>query len=189
MTVPNYHRTRRQQLLAEAEGYLELISVLADRWPPPVEVRNRIVERALDVLSQITDTAGDRAFSLYLQGQALRTLERYDDAIRPLKESADASGNNIHVWLALGWCYKRINRLDLAIESLNEALAVDSSEAILHYNLACYWSLARNVDQVIYYLSMAFDIDSNYRDLIVDECDFDPVRSDPEFQSLISVVV
>ena len=46
--------------------------------------------------------------------------------------------------LALGWCYKRTNRLAQAIDSLERALREHPDEALLHYNLACYWSLAAN---------------------------------------------
>ena len=46
--------------------------------------------------------------------------------------------------MALGWCFKRVGQLDEAIGALEHAIAVDPSEAVLHYNLACYWSLARN---------------------------------------------
>ncbi|MCH5374670.1 MAG: tetratricopeptide repeat protein, partial [Planctomycetes bacterium] len=97
--------------------------------------------------------------------------------------------DNIHVWLALGWCYKRIGRLDRAIESLEEALAVDPSGAIIHYNLACYWSLAGNVEVSLAYLTNAFEIDRSFRDLVYDEVDFDPIREHPAFRELTSVVV
>jgi Flp pilus assembly protein TadD len=84
--------------------------------------------------------------ALYLTGQAFRAIELYRDAISPLREAARFEPDNIHIWLALGWCYKRIGRLDRAIESLEEALTVDPGGAIIHYNLACYWSLAGSVD-------------------------------------------
>jgi hypothetical protein len=66
---------------------------------------------------------------------------------------------------------------------------VDSGEAIIHYNLACYWSLARNKRYALKYLAQAFEIDAKYRDLVHDEPDFDFVRDDPDFQSLTSVIV
>ncbi|HQU45491.1 MAG TPA: hypothetical protein PK867_21940 [Pirellulales bacterium] len=39
------------------------------------------------------------------------------------------------------------------------------------------------------YLSRAIALDSNYRDMIVDERDFDPIRSDPEFRALTQIIV
>jgi hypothetical protein len=66
---------------------------------------------------------------------------------------------------------------------------VDASEAVLHYNLACYWSLARNRTLALRYLARALEIDSNYRDMIADEPDFNPLRHDPEFKQLTGVIV
>ena len=86
-----------------------------------------------------------RDHALYLQGESLRALGRFREALEPLtKRAARDSPNNVHVWLALGWCHKRSGRLDLAIESLEEALAAEPNDALVHYNLACYWSLANN---------------------------------------------
>ena len=187
--MSSYDRVRRQQLLREAEGYLDLIMVFADQWPPRAETRDRLAARTLEILKDVERSGADVAYASYLQGQALRAMELYTDALVPLRASADSDPTNIHVWLALGWCYKRIGRIDLAIEALEEALAVDSSEAIIHYNLACYWSLSCNVHQALYHLSTALEIDPNYRDLIEDEADFDPIRSNDDFRMLTSVIV
>ena len=187
--VSGYDRIRRQLLLREAEGYLDLITVFADRWPPTAETRDVIAQRALEILCKVELTGRDVAYALYLQGQALRSMECYREALVPLQASADDDPANVHVWLALAWCYKRIHRIDLAIEALEEALDIDSSEAIVYYNLACYWSLAGNVHHALHHLSVAFDIDSNFRDLVAEEADFDAIRSDPNFRSLVSVIV
>ena len=187
--VSAYQRIRRQQLMREAEGYLDLLMVFADQWDPTPQSRDRLAQRAIDVLSQLEQSDGRRAQVLYLKGQALRAMQRYDEAIAPLHESAELEPDNIHVWLALGWCYKRSGRLDLAIQALEEALSIDSSEAIIHYNLACYWSLANNAKLAVVYLSRAFDIDSNFRDLVAEETDFDLLRDHPDFLALTTVIV
>ena len=116
-------------------------------------------------------------------------MDRYREAIVPLLESADLDADNISTWLALGWCYKRTGRLDLAIESLEKALASEDQAAIIHYNLACYWALANNPHLAVGYLQRALAIDPDYRPMIVDEPDFDPIRDDPEFQLLAGVIV
>ena len=116
-------------------------------------------------------------------------MERYRDALEPLKKSAELAVDTVHAWLALGWCYKRCGRLDLAIESLEAGLLYDDHQAILHYNLACYWSLVENHKLSVAYLTRALELDSEYRKLVADEPDFDAVREDPEFQSLLTVVV
>jgi tetratricopeptide (TPR) repeat protein len=182
-------RLTRHRVLTEAEGYLDLITVFADRWPLTPSIRDRVANRALQMVEQLLTDGHFRADALYLKGQALRAMERYEDAIEALSLAADADPENLHVWLALGWCHKRAGRLDLAIESLEEALDVEPGEPILHYNLACYWSLANNVQLALDFLAQALELSPDFRDLVGTERDFDPIRNEPGFQALVSVIV
>lgn len=167
------NRVRIQRAFKEVEGYLEL----------------SMPQKALDLLARISDPGTFRGQKLYLTGEALRALNRHADAISALEEAADLLPSNIHVWLALGWCRKRTGRLDLAIDALERAEEVSPEEAIVHYNLACYWSLAGRKHRSLAYLSRAISLDSNFRDLLIDEPDFDPIRSDPEFRALTEIIV
>ncbi len=167
------NRTRTLQILRAAEGYLEL----------------EMPQQALDVLARLDEASATRSQALYLRGEALRWLERHGEAIEILRRAAEQAPSNLHVWLALGWCYKRTDRLDLAIDALEQAQATDAEEAILYYNLACYQSLAGNKTEALENLSRAVAIDGQYRDRMGDEPDFDPIRSDPEFQALATIVV
>ena len=178
---------RRQQRIRAAEGYLDLVLVFCDRWDLPPAHRDRLARRALDELSSLAFEEPPRGHVYYLQGQALRVMERYEDAIQPLKLAAEWDQENLNIHLALGWCYKRIGRLDLAIQSLEEAMDIMPGEGIIHYNLACYWSLARNTRLALRYLHQSFELDPNYRDMVEQEEDFDPIRNDPGFQNLTSL--
>ena len=167
------NRVRLQRILREVEGYLEI----------------NMPQTALDVLSRMQEPGTFRGQQLYLTGEALRALERYQDAVAPLEQAGDLLPSNLRVWLALGWCQKRLGRLDLAIEALQRAEEGAPSEAVVPYNLACYWSLAGNKDQALTYLSRAISMDPEFRDRIGDEPDFDPLRSDPEFRALTEIIV
>ena len=183
------HRIRRQQILREAEGYLDLITVFGERMPCRPDVRNRLAERVLATLERIENPGGMKGHVLFLRGQALRAKEQFVEAVPPLREAAEFEPQNIHIRLALAWCYKRCRRLDLAIQTLEEALEADPAYAIVHYNLACYWSLAGNVKLAVAYLSQAIELEPNYRDLVNTEHDFDPIREHPHFQALTTVIV
>ncbi len=184
-----FDELRRRQNIRHAEGYLDLLMAFADKWTLPTELRDRLGCRALDALRDVRATERQRGYIEYLRGQALRAMEHYQDAIAPLQRSAEADPENINAYLALGWCYKRIGRLDAAIQSLEEAIEFAPDEAILHYNLACYWSLCKNKQFAIQFLSQAFELDGHYRELAAEEADFDTIREDPEFQMLTNVVV
>ena len=187
--MADHDRVRRQQILREAEGYLDLISAGGDICRLPTERRDQLAQRAIALLHGTRFFGRGLATALLLEGQALQRMERFREALVPLERSAELQPGDLHVWLALGWCHKRTGRLDLAIQSLEEALELAGGEAIVHYNLACYWSLAGNRKLALQYLAQALDIDPNYRDRVPDERDFDPIRQDPEFQALTSVSV
>jgi Flp pilus assembly protein TadD len=159
---------RRLKLQREAEGYLEL----------------GMAQHALTSLARIGDPGSLDSSALYLWGEALRSMERYEEAIIPLQRAAEAAPENINVRLALGWCYKRVGRINSAIEALEHALATEPNEPLLRYNLACYFSLAGNKSRAIRFLSQTLAVAPGYRSLIDSESDFDPVRHDPEFQAL-----
>jgi tetratricopeptide (TPR) repeat protein len=161
-------RIRHTKIQRAAEGYLEL----------------GMAQHALDTLARLGDPAGLDAHTLYLRGEALRAMERYQEAVLALRQAARLAPENLHVWFALGWCYKRTGQIHLAIRSLERVLAVDAAEARVHYNLACYWSLAGNKGRALEFLSRALGIDPDYRRLIDGEPDFNPIRSDPQFQAL-----
>jgi tetratricopeptide (TPR) repeat protein len=184
MDSPN--SIRRQQLLREAEGYLDLLMVFADQWSLHPEPRDRLASRTLQTLTGLDQSSDFGGYAEYLRGQAYRVMERHREAVDHLLKAAEQEPANIHVHLALGWCYKRISRLDLAIQSLEEGLAIDPDQGIIHYNLACYWSLAQNARLAIEYLAQSIDLDPTYRNLVQEEPDFDPIRDDPNFLALMS---
>jgi tetratricopeptide (TPR) repeat protein len=72
---------------------------------------------------------------------------------------------------------------------MEQALKVEPKEALLHYNLACYLSLAGQKERALGHLSKALAFDPSYRGMVEGERDFDPIRSDPGFQALVSAVV
>jgi hypothetical protein len=55
---------------------------------------------------------------------------------------------------------------------------------LLHYNLACYWSLAGNPAKALDELAIALDLDPDLRALTAEESDFDQLRGNPEFERL-----
>ena len=169
----DFSRVRMNKLQREAEGYLEL----------------GLPQQALNSLGRLSESGRKSTTSLYLQGEALRAMSRFEEAVVPLRQAAKAEPENIHVWMALGWCYKRSGQIDLAIDALLRALEADPEEPILHYNLACYYSLANAKDRALERLSRALAINPELRQKIDGEPDFDPLRNDQDFLALTSIIV
>jgi len=165
-------RNRILRVRREAEGYLELGMPLL----------------ALQALERRSSAVQNDARGCYLMGECLRELRHYQEAICPLRRSLELIPDDIHVRLALAWCYKRVGHVEQAIDSLEQAVDVEPGCAILHYNLACYWSLAHNRREALRYLANALSIDGNFRDFVHDEPDFDPLRSDPAFKNMTQLL-
>jgi tetratricopeptide (TPR) repeat protein len=168
-SIVTRNRILLTRAIEEAEGYTDL----------------GMLEHALRALQKRGALVHGNGRACYLLGEALRELARYEEALLPLERSADLLPDDIHVLLALGWCYKRTGQLGKAIEALEKAARIDPGEAVLHYNLACYWSLARNRTLALRHLGRALEIDSNFRDMVPHEPDFNPLRHDPEFIQLV----
>jgi tetratricopeptide (TPR) repeat protein len=155
--------------LDEAEGYLML----------------GLPERSLQILESRPDWLNMQFEASFLKGEALRNLKHYREALRPLEIAAGLRPTDTRVALALGWCYKRTNRLAQAIDSLERALREHPDNALLHYNLACYWSLAGNSPKALDELALALEFDSELRALIANESDFQQLRGNPAFERLL----
>lgn len=161
-------RDRIKRQLDEAEGYLML----------------NLPERALEILERRANWATMQFEASFLKGEALRSLKRYREALKPLEVAAALRPGDREVAIALGWCYKRTHRLAQAIDALERAGREHPEDALLHYNLACYWSLAGNASKALDELAVALDQEPRLRSLIADEADFDQLRGNPEFERL-----
>jgi tetratricopeptide (TPR) repeat protein len=195
VTKSKEDRIRRMKLQHQAEGYLELnlpqqaLQVLgrlgtAGSFTGAKGANGANGVKGNDGTDSSKEANGADVRTLYLQGLALRSLERYADAIVPLGKVAELEPENVSVLLALGWCHKRVGRIDLAIEVLEGALTADREEPLIRYNLACYHSVAGDKRQALAYLEQALALDPAYRSLIEHEADFDLLRGDPEFQAI-----
>ena len=161
-------RDRVQRHLGEAEGYLML----------------NLPARALEILEQRSDWATMQFEASLLAGEALRALGRFRDALKPLEIAAKLRPADVAVAIALGWCYKRTHRLAQAIDALERAQRHNPEHALLHYNLACYWSLAGNAARALDELSVALELEPELRSLIQEETDFNPLRGNADFDRL-----
>ena len=165
-------RSRRDRLLAAAEGYMTL----------------GMPSQALNSLNEIDRREQDAYAVNLLRGDVLRHLERHEEALVALHRAFEKKPDDVTLLMAMAWCYKRTNQLPRAITSMEQAYRIAPKEAVILYNLSCYWSLAANKTQSLSWLGRALRMDKSFRQLIDDETDFDPLRQDPDFQLIVGAV-
>jgi len=175
--------------LRHAAGYVELGELLVDGDQPVPGHARRLFERAREELAALPEPTRTGPVASLLEGRALRDMGDWEAAIAPLRRAAESGSDQLEAWLGLGWCYKRLGRLDEAIAALRSGLETAPGQPLLLYNLACYHSLAGNVSAAVDLLTKAISLDDHFRDLTGSERDFDPIRDDPRFVAATHVVV
>jgi tetratricopeptide (TPR) repeat protein len=182
-------RNRRQAILREAAGYIEIAELLVDGDRPTPLSAQRLLSRALEGLGELPEPTRSMPDAKLLEAEALRAMGRFEDAIAPFELVSREDPPRLEAWLGLGWCYKRLGQLPKAIDVLEGGLVASPDQPILHYNLACYLSLGGDVQAAIEHLTKAISIDKRFRDLTQIEPDFDPIRSDPRFVAVTHLTV
>jgi tetratricopeptide (TPR) repeat protein len=180
-----------QAALRRATGYVELGELLisAEEAAPAAAVT--VLRRALAELAVLPESLRQQPLASLLEGEALRALGEWQSAIPPLLRATAGGrrGGRLEAWMGLGWCWKRLGRIEAAIDALGEGLTAFPEQPILHYNLACYHSLAGDVQAAIDHLTRAIEIDGRFRDLTGAERDFDAIRADPRFVAAVHITV
>jgi tetratricopeptide (TPR) repeat protein len=182
-------RHRRQAIMREASGYIELGELLVQQDTPVPPSGQKLLHRALDLLALLPEPSRSTAVAKLFEGEALRALGRWEESLVALRLVTDQEPKRLEGWLGMGWCLKRLGRLDEAILALEQGLTASPREPILLYNLACYHSLAGRVPAAIEHLTKAISLDDRFRDLSDAEPDFDPIRQDPRFVAVTHVTV
>jgi tetratricopeptide (TPR) repeat protein len=165
-------RSRRDKSLEAAEGYLAL----------------DMPQHALRSLREIDDPDQTLFEVNLLRGDALRHLDRHDEALDAFGRAFAQKPDHVGLLMGMAWCYKRTSQLPKAISAMEQAYRISPKEAIILYNLSCYWSLSGNKIQALSWLGRALRMDRSLRKLIEDESDFDPLRNDADFRMILDAV-
>jgi len=159
---------QRKGCCRAAEGYLSL----------------GMPEHALDALNQLPGADHDLEV-LLLRGDALRVKQDHQNSLDCFLRAHSLHPENLDALLGMAWCYKRLGRVDLSIESLRLACQSHSDVPIVLYNLACYYALSGDKEHALSWLGRALRMNPELLKLISDETDFDRLRNDTDFQHLL----
>jgi Flp pilus assembly protein TadD len=162
-------KQKRVRRLEAAQGYLML----------------NMPDHALKEVASIIDPHVDVFAVSSLRGEALRQKGDHASALISFRKASLESPENIQVMMMMAWCYKRTDQLHRAIAMMQRAYHVAPREAVVLYNLSCYFSLVGDKPNALSWLGRAIRIDGSLRKLIPDETDFDNLRRDPDFQLII----
>ena len=120
------------------------------------------------------------------RGIALDNLRRFEQAIASYDRALEIKPDYHKAWYNRGVALKNLGRLEEAIASYDQALEINSNYADAYYNKACCYGLQNNVELAIENLQRAINLDVEYQDMAKTDKDFEQIRGDERFQSLLS---
>jgi tetratricopeptide (TPR) repeat protein len=128
-------------------------------------------------LSQENKTPGKSAVS---QGEQSLKREAKDE--RRLKEPPREGEE----WFSRGHRMHSADRYPEAIEAFKRATDLGYRKATAMYNVACGYSLLNDKDNALAWLQRALDNGFDGFNLIADDSDLDPLRTDTRFQKIVA---
>ncbi len=162
---------QRMRRLDAAEGYLLL----------------NMADHAFAELRSIPDP-GEAQYEYHrLLGECFRARHEWAAALAEFEHCHTLQPKDLDIFMAMAWCYKRLDRLPDAIDIMLEAYEGHREVPVVLYNLSCYYSLAGNKSQALSWLGRALRMERKLLQLIPDESDFAPLRNDPEFRRLLQL--
>jgi hypothetical protein len=91
------------------------------------------------------------------------------------KRLAEFHPNDVQWTVSLAYATRRADSIQAAKEILLNAELKFPKEAIIKYNLACYWCQLGEIENAKNYLQKTFEIDLNWRKAALDDEDLRPL--------------
>ncbi|MFM6628876.1 MAG: tetratricopeptide repeat protein [Microcystis panniformis] len=120
------------------------------------------------------------------RGSALDDLGRFEEAIASYDRALEIKPDYHLAWNNRGIALDNLGRFEEAIASFDQAIKINSNDADAYYNKACCYGLQNNVELAIENLQRAINLDVEYQDMAKTDKDFEQIRGDERFQSLLS---
>ena len=104
-----------------------------------------------------------------------RGLERWELTQEIAARLAKFQPNDVQWTVSFAYAVRRANSIEAAKEILLEAEQKFPKEAVIKYNLACYFCQLGNLETAKNYLKRAFEIDPNWRLQALEDEDLKPL--------------
>jgi len=109
---------------------------------------------------------------------------RYQEALKIYDKSLLIKPTNILALINKGNTLKMLRRFNEALEIYNKALEISPNNPDVLYNIASVYSLLKNRDKMLCYLSHTFQNDGQYKDEAINDISFKEYWHDPAFKNL-----
>ncbi|GBD53131.1 tetratricopeptide repeat protein [Microcystis aeruginosa NIES-298] len=143
-------------------------------------------EQAIASCDRALEIKPDDPYAWNNRGNALGNLGRFEQAIASYDRALEFKPDYPDTWDNRGYVLTCMGRYKDALESCDRAIKINPNHANAYYNKACCYGLQNNVELAIENLQRAINLDVEYQDMAKTDKDFEQIRGDERFQSLLS---
>ncbi|MFN7246154.1 MAG: tetratricopeptide repeat protein [Microcystis sp.] len=192
-TYKQFTPQQRQEKLAEIKAYLSDSPSLdpvqaSELWHKKglIHAMGKEYEQAIASWDRALEIKPDDHQAWYNRGIALYNLGRFEQAIASYDRALEIKPDYHEAWDNRGYVLTCMGRYKDALESCDRAIKINPNHANAYYNKACCYGLQNNVELAIENLQRAINLDVEYQDMAKTDKDFEQIRGDERFQSLLS---
>jgi Flp pilus assembly protein TadD len=106
-----------------------------------------------------------------------------------LRMAKDEDGKNEardgEYWFSRGYSLHQADHYIEAIEAFSHSIGLGYRQATSMYNVACGYALLNDKDNALFWLNRSLAAGFDRADLLRDDSDLDPLRSDPRFKEIV----
>jgi serine/threonine protein kinase/tetratricopeptide (TPR) repeat protein len=143
------------------------------------------LDRAIDQFEKVLALEPSSAFAHYALGDAFTQRRQYDRAFREFEKAIELGGRSANHIGVLGYAYGLSGNRDKAVALLQELTARASEGYVSAMWIALVHLGLSDLDSLFEWLDRAFDERDGSLILITAAVEFDAVREDPRFKSLL----
>lgn len=145
----------------------------------------RNFKEALDLFNQALDINPQNYQALNGKGATFAFQGRYSEGISLIQKAIQINPEFVYAHFNLGLAHELAGDYNQSIEAYKAALRLDEKDVWSYYGIASIYGRKGEVEKVIEWLRPAIALESEVKAVAREEKDFNPVKSDPLFQSLI----
>jgi TolB-like protein/Tfp pilus assembly protein PilF len=143
------------------------------------------IDRAIEQFERVVAMEPSFAFAHYGLGDACTQKGQYDRAFAEFNQAIELGGRSVNHIAALGYAYGRSGNVERAKEHLEELSARAAHGYVSAMWMALVYLGLSDLESVFHWLDRAFEERDGSLILITAAVEFDPVREDPRFKSLL----
>jgi serine/threonine protein kinase/Flp pilus assembly protein TadD len=151
------------------------------------------LERAAELFERASELRPEDYVVPSLLGGAYAGLGRTADAQRAYKRQLDAATKRLQLnpddpraLYMGGVSFARLGEGARGRDWANQALAINSNDATVLYNVACIYSISGEIDKAVSMLERSVNAGFGHWNWIENDSDFEPLHNHPGYQALLS---